>query len=699
MGIESSFNEDDNAGAPAPAPAAPSAAEKLHADMAAAMSQVHASPVFRQDAFTTPIQPPLPQGSHSAQPAFQPAFQPSPQQGTPMYQFNNHSGGQAGNSFGQAQPTSFQTSGIGLDSMLAGTRRGGVGEALQLAMSALREAVKKQIYGQSGPVEFRIVPMDGQSRQLLRSAVLIQVDLSASWRGIFVLALEGSGEELVARTRNIGAMQYEVRPLPGDYVNEDFVRAIEATVRENAMDGGVLTTICVVQRGFRWDDEQAVREILTEAVIAAEATSLGNQRINLLAEPNRLTTTVTTGPEEGGRDFLGMPVRVDLMSRLTSHKPNQNQGGQDHQLSNQLIHDRAPRDVGQLGAYMDLRWCGVGQVPTFPGMPPAQLPPFQAAIVITKLESSTRCTLAMQLLQLSGLMPLLISGLWRNGFMPRTVRGRDIQNLGALNIEGNLGGQAGFGQLLKVNPGETGVAHDLITKLIRPNPEVMLRVSDCGTDWYNAAIRMAALGLNPQQAQAIQQEITACLNEMTGGAYLAQAAQVPGGVIPNLVMPNPTPVHLGWYIDPNGSQRDLADIGYLGVANTLGDDPSLLQAWTDTFVYRDGFPEDARMTARWNIIQRATNNSAVCTGRGRLVTLNPVALSLLARAMSTAGVLPAQNTTMQGVFNDQRLAYATTGGVDMSGLAGVYAMSYGNNGGFNGYGGGYYPGAMGHYVR
>ena len=352
-------------------------------------------------------------------------------------------------------------------------------------------------------------------------------------------------------------------------------------------------------------------------------------------------------------------------------------------IQNQL--DRQTR-VSVVNGFMDLIWDpivqnNVGYVNPYQQTVATQkyLPRF----IITQLDPVRLLTLPAQLLALVSAVLMREDNTWVGAFRPRITSGKDVDlhDIGGVGIEANMENNSnGIGT--KINTKADSFRPEMLGQLIgmtmKPGLVLSMDIPECGAQtWYSEVFQAAAGGS--------QKAITAIIEAadiLTGGRF----KPIFNG---RIFIDDVNKIHLGYYTDKNGVRRDIRDIDYLAVANTVGEkNPTVIRDWSDSFL-RTQIPLAQRLMVRKKIIDGILT-APVFTGFARRVTFDHTFIDALVTAVRDTG-LHIRNT---GNFLDTGYERATGGffnnaimGGNTSGLfnrdMGYFANT--NNGMFGGF--------------
>ena len=339
---------------------------------------------------------------------------------------------------------------------------------------------------------------------------------------------------------------------------------------------------------------------------------------------------------------VGTPIRGDIVVDFSTKER--------HQQRSRSINDvSSERKLSTVTGYVELMWAP--SVNTYQnnlyGAPQNNLTQkYLANFVLTDIVSDRAYTPASLLMALYTALAVRDSNNWVQAFKPSNVQGLDIRDIGALNIEANLprlgqvpGQIPEYGERVDTKVSTFGISElgQYVTALVQPGLAVSMDVQLAGPNtWYLTMFKDAANG-NPYANDVIVNSANTLTRGLfskhfqTGTPIFVQCSEF---------------IHMGYYTDRNGVRKDLRDIDYVAVANILGDrDPTMLRAWSDTFIYTEYNPL-TRLNARMKIIKGCTGDSAVFTGIATRVTFTGAFLNALAASIRESGISVDINTPM-----------------------------------------------------
>jgi len=542
---------------------------------------------------------------------------------------------------------------------LGGLSRSPSSEILQKTINLLGEYYKANT--EKG-WEVVLLPVDNcKETNLAFSGVIVCVKKTASPQtgvAYHTLILEESGEPIppIIQTYNDGqtSTQFEEQRAACDAYNDLY----DNTVREivsRAYPNTAMTTIDaqIVPRGFDLENKDLLHALALNAQLPCytyiESQENDFQEIDLTQLERDATLGVRISFNEPQRiDYAGLPSRNDINIALTASSINRNQ--QNYSLNSQ---DRT-KMIASIGGYIDPIWAPLDNS----GFAPMQMynapqPKFAARFVITDLENKTRTTIPAQLLALVAGTVLRENNNWYPYFSPRpksaVKKDVDIRDIGAINIEGNVfNDPSGFGPCVDTKaasftPLELG---RLIQSTFIPGIYFSLKVSECGADtWYNSPFGLASSN-HPGAINSILKGA----DKLTGG-YFSQFYST--NESPVLI--NNERVHTGWYIDSDGTKRDISDIDYLAIMNIVGKkDNKAGSMWQNTFLF-EGKSLPLRLSTRRKMIESVISGEIRYTGFARIVTFTNRFIESLTKACVKAGLdLRTINPSVSGDYFAQR---------------------------------------------
>jgi hypothetical protein len=514
-------------------------------------------------------------------------------------------------------------------------------------------------------VRVDVIAVDNQVDDMFKfSSILVAVSsLVNPGIGVFfhTLILEATSDPVVPFTDTNVNPPVEVTRVTSDAYDRKFVdKAIEIVAR-NYAPGTKIRPVdsTVIPRDFNPENENNMQLIAMNAGLAAMTeieTIMNNGRditiADVLSEKN---LSVNIGyQQQPVIDIVGSPVRSDITVTFMVKRGNSDRNNTSLNSGNQDL------KLLELSSFVDLLWAPVSQQGSgYYGLgfqPQQNLVPqkFMPRVVITNI-TSTRCyTLATILLAIGSPATMLANNRsWYGAFKPNLhVKDRkqvDLRDIGALNYEGNLEGNAtGRGEHMDIRSESVPIEKisAYIDMLVRPGIALAIDCPDSAPQsWYTSIFRAASEG-DVRALRAIYESADKLTNGIFSTIFKTSDP---------MFIDKDNRIHNGHYIDNNGQKRDIRDIDYLAVCNINSDrDIKNVIDFSDTFL-QTNYPLNQRLFHRKRMINNALNDGAVFTGFSTRVTFSAEFTGALRQAIETAGLRP-QLVTPHHVndFNNQR---------------------------------------------
>jgi hypothetical protein len=566
---------------------------------------------------------------------------------------------------------------------VGGIVRSGIGEALSKGSKATQETLAEARI--STAYKVHMLQIDNQSEQRLKfSSIVLALQHQASGKvAHHTLMLEGSAEAIQSEVQTIANMQVQIDRFSSQAYDKVYADAVDAAMARAFPNAKIMNTgATVVPRTFDWSDREAVRTLINNALTAA-ATYLEASLDNFMDLNMDVMNKANVGAQmqvsigwenDQTTDFTGLPVRSDIQIATSAVAQQRNNSGTLNNANDSAL-------ISNVSGYMDLTWAPdqAAQQQFGMGVNPNATRKYRARYVITRLENWLRMTPAGQLFALASTVCLAEGTTWMRAFAPRRSlpQGKtiDVRDIGAVNIEANLPlppnnqpDPSGFGKIIDTKTAgftdrELGA---LLSATIQPGLVFSIDVSDAGADtWYNHTFARAAAGDAGANA-----EILRAANTLTGGAF----GKIYGNSSFPAILVTDERVLMGWYTDQNGQRRDLREVDYLWVLNTLGkSNPQHVADWSQSFENTDS-PQPIRLQGRKTII-RSVIDAPVYTQLATRCTFHPEFLRCLVQALQAVGTqFKLINSGMSADYMTQRASgqFATAGfGMGQTGLFGA----------------------------
>lgn len=541
------------------------------------------------------------------------------------------------------------------------------------------EKALDEVYKSANPTfEVKLIPLDmNNNPAIARSAIIVAMfDKNAPTLGVsyHTLILDGSGEPFPPKYDQINGQNVEIMRLTCEVWDDKF-REVAADAVARTFSGAKLidSEATVVPRSFDVTDEQLVY-VLASNSLFADNHELNRQRpdfqdLNLAgaARDSNLTTRVTFNHDQL-TDAVGEPVRTDVFIELIATAIQTGQGANN---------DARATKVSEVGGFLDLLWDPVAppqnQFANWGNQQPQSSQLYVPHFIMTHLETLELMTVPAQLFALVQALTLRDGNAWARGFAPRAyTQGIDMQDIGAIGIEANpQQNPNGIGERLDTKSDSftaQGTLSKLLQAYVQPSLLLSIDVPECGpSTWSNSVFAAAAEG-SPKANQFILDAAQTLTNNHFLKHYTGSG---------RVAYDNSNRIHNGWYVDQQGRKRDLRDIGYLAVANMVGEkDPSIITRWSDTFVNLQIAPAQ-RLATRKGIIQGLVGD-ATFTGFSRRATLAGDFMEALAKGCVDAGLTLRAQYPFGDVAGTERASANFAHGLAMApGATGLFTAGFG----------------------
>ena len=526
-------------------------------------------------------------------------------------------------------------------------------------MLAIREAIEKQIEGVK-EYKFHFLPVPDNSD--LSGFVLVghytDHPETVAYQTVLIEGTARVGEINRPFTITVnGNQQVPVTRLPSDYANEVLIASVKQKVRDAFPSSSVLpAAVIVVPSKFNVKDEGVVRT-LTENITAAVVTELAT-RTGVHTPVNLAKLSLTSGmivEQSYGNNTLkgvdGLPIRSSVLVEMLYQSRGDNRTL--NRADNTVNISRCSAFVDALfnpapGYRQQNSWMPVQNNQGSPSQC------FSPRCVVTDIVTEARTTDRL-LLALASIFTVREKNYWMQAFKPVSGQaGRvNLSNIAALNIDANLSQEPRYGSIIKP---ENGVDFSLteigtmLQMMFRQELIFSLDVPDAGAQtWYLQIFSEAARGNND-----CYNEIYQAANCLTGGAfekYFAQGTPI--------FIPANDRIHLGYWTDSQGIERDIRDFDHTAVANIVGvNNPELLREWGQTWCQLDVDPY-IRLEKRKPMIQAMSSDTAVFTGYGWRHTFSGAFVLAFSKAMYETRMAVDIRTPLSGSDFDAQRAAAT----------------------------------------
>lgn len=523
------------------------------------------------------------------------------------------------------------------------------------ALTKLQKALVEVFKGVSSEYRVSLIPMDNNNdRSLAFSTMLVAMQrVGAEDLGVafMPLILEGSGEKIPPRFETINGAQVEILRPTSDAA--DMVLSQKVNQQIAAAFPNVRSYAClpiVVPASFNVEDAVAVHKLAVVSGLACHTELMQRQSsfqdINL-AQREADSTLVIRHDYERRQETneVGMPVRSDVRVQFQSQQNQNNQ-------NNRSVNDGGRiQKVASVSGYLDFIYAPVRDRTNpmlMANSAMAQMQPdfyqtFVAQYVMTNIECEQLNTLPSLLLAIATAFTISADNGWYASFKSRTL-GRnetDLYDVGALNVEANTENNPnGIGGIIdtKIGTFTNERLVQFLNMVVRPGLLMSVDCPEFGpSSWFlNDLAAAASIGDGSQQAREAsmhaRQHLFDAANTLTNGIFSRYFNQNNQMFLGNGVL-----VHTGFYEDSNGVKRDIRDIDYLAVVNSLSNDPDVIRKWTDTFVAQNIDPRFL-LAERKRIISGIVPR-AEFTGFARRVSFSNEFVQALVKGCAEAGLV------------------------------------------------------------
>lgn len=424
-----------------------------------------------------------------------------------------------------------------------------------------------------------------------------------------------------------------------------------------------------VPRAILASDTNTLQDLMANATRAA-GTILYHE-----GDPNAedLVLTDLIDPETKEKTVLGVeinssfahqankvkfPTRADLILTVNEARGMGSNYQKDQQDGYNSL-DSSNR-ISRISGFLDITWTGPQSFNPTGGMQQTNIH-YSPQFIVTDVDTDVTETLPTLFLALAPLQLLADHGRWKQYLIKQHIEGaahpvaenKNLRDLGLIGYEVSPTGGYGLDAMAAMlNGGAAAVKapfptatlnHDhtmlnmIVNNYIGNNVlPVSFDIPEAGpSTWVTSVLLHAAIGGHDSPAERVMRS---ALDLLTGGAFTANYKVHPdtnGGKAP-LMINNNMLVNLGYWSDPAYGDRDIRDLDYLGyLAMTAAVDPEAQANWHGLHVNTniDPWLRLEKMTE----IQRSIFQNMEIYGRASRVTINPVALFILANIIGQQG--------------------------------------------------------------
>lgn len=456
---------------------------------------------------------------------------------------------------------------------------------------------------------------------------------------------------------------FELPRLVGSQYDDLYWNAVRDVVIKNL--GSVVpedSGATVVKSEMDWSDKSRIAALLNNAENANMARMNAYSQYQLEA-PLNLAVDINNNVDRIniGFDFNPQPLvspdeqpyrnNIEVKLSATTEGDVQVQGSEPIAIMSgfmELIYDTT-------------RGASVGSMPMMQyGYYPQKPQCFFPQLVITNTDSgvSEAKGLEFALLSIYAGTVMLENNGWMQGFSPRTIKGTDIADIGAVNYELKLGVDPAdpnarpqriatkdhtFGQQQLVQ---------LLSMACHPEVTVAMDIEETGyKTWMNAAFLMAGVqsgkGRNDlsEFGRGAYDAIVTAANNLTNGHFSHHFTD------PNapITIRDGSRIPGGYYTDDAGVRMDARNIDLLAVMNLVGEtDQRTVDEWKIITSSTSGYSPVKRAVMRIAMLQRLLGSNFVLKNFHERVVFSPMFLDALRKSIAAAGlVIRPENITGQ----------------------------------------------------
>lgn len=419
--------------------------------------------------------------------------------------------------------------------------------------------------------KFVLSTFDGASNQVRANAILVSLvtDKQAVVYPLLVATAIQALPDKVYNLQGLGAVS--VPQLPEELLSSTTVvnHAIRGFVKSRFTNREVTVVDgLVLPESLNPEDEVQLERVLARAIDTLEYSY---QR--LIGRPDRFTI-IQKEPDQRlviRQDFngqptatsTGLPLRNDLAVKMTVEKGNNNNSPDAFGREESSYFSTAQ-------VHFELMWTGPqGFQQLNPYTQPVPGPIFQPYAIINSLNNEFfGATLETQLLSLTSVASIVMSGNWINVYKPNmalgTEYGSDPKDIGAITLDENLPGQKPAYCKTK-EPGFNLL--QFMQQYVNGSVIFQIDVPELGDLTYIQKIFLEASGATGDDSvtQRANSTIIDAANYLTDGAFSNY-----WNLGESIFVEEVGRVELGYYIDEKGNKRDLHEWDYLRFLNLVG---------------------------------------------------------------------------------------------------------------------------------
>lgn len=453
-----------------------------------------------------------------------------------------------------------------------------------------------------------------------------------------VLMIERTGDYPTPLFENMGGQRYEILRVPADALDTKYIFQSQKVVADtyNVQPAEVVVVDgTLVPNEFSAENETTVHDLFINSINALDGEvnirqkTYGGLNIPFIVNSNRngkfIVNMYFNNNESSIVNEAGLPIRQDVCVTLSYKFANTSSDRSVNQGTDSV-------DIVKTFGYVDFQW--VGQQT---GNNQQNTQKFIPNFIITRIESGFIPTPDITLLALTSILAINEDMNWMQAFrsVPAKKGEIDFNDIGALNIEGNIEGNPhGFGKKIDTKSKEFTLTmlNTLINQLVYPNMIISIDVAQASPDtWFENVFYYASRGDTPEANNRIIDAIGSMTNGFNDGFK-----NIP------IFSPVVNKIHGGYYKTKEGI-RDIRHLtSYLAVANfaaETGQDPKIISEYTNSF-YITSIPSEIRATERKKFIDNMSNNTATYKQFYNRLTFSNAFITTLVGSLRQVGFAP-----------------------------------------------------------
>lgn len=511
-------------------------------------------------------------------------------------------------------------------------------EAIQKRIKYLNEEVKTE-------EKYAAVKLLKDTFGLNYSAIVVSETLN-DLTTAHVLMVERTGDYPQVLVENISGVRYELIRTPADALDDKYVTSAQQAVADALkidVSNVVIVDGTLVPSEFDPSNEALFQELLSNTFNAIHSelnirvTNYKGMNLANIINANRngkfLINLYFNSEDSNFVDQTGMPIRQDICVSL-SYKTNQTNNNKSVNQGNDIV------EIVRTYGYIDFEWA-----PTIVNNMMATQK-FVPNFVITHVDSRVAPTPDILMLGVASVLAVNEDMNWMQAFRPLPVRKNeiDLNDIGALNIEGNLENSPnGFGKKYDTKAKTFTVTelNKFIQTLVRPNIIVSIDVPKAGPEtWFTSVLQYIKFRNSKEAYDRVNEYLTTLTNGNYTHANMPMFADISNKI------------HGGYYKTKDGI-RDIRHLNaYLSVANFVADtnqNPALIAQYTNT-LYNSSIPAELRAAERKKYIDEMSNKSVVYKQFYDRLTFSAGFLVNMVNSLKMAGFAPVFSN--MGAIND-----------------------------------------------